>query len=101
MNLEKAYDKNNKNTLWQVVRVFDVAGKLLNDIKSIFVYILTWITAEGGDREQFSIESGIRHECIMSLCLFFMYMGVVRKYLITALRRMGEIFRREERIEGS
>ena len=37
MDLEKAYDKVNKEALWQVLRVYDVGGKLLNCIKSEYV----------------------------------------------------------------
>ena len=35
MDLEKPYDKVNREALWQVLRMFDVGSKLLNDIKSI------------------------------------------------------------------
>ena len=34
MGLEKAYDRVNREALWQVLRMYDVAGKLLNEIKS-------------------------------------------------------------------
>ena len=30
MDLEKAYDRVNREALWQVVRMYDVGGKLLN-----------------------------------------------------------------------
>ena len=33
--LEKAYDRVNRETLWQVLRMYDVMGKLLGGIKSI------------------------------------------------------------------
>ena len=33
MDLEKVYDRVNRKALWQVVRVNDVGGKLLNIIK--------------------------------------------------------------------
>ena len=37
MDLEKAYDKVKREALWQVRRMYDVGGKLLNDIKSMYV----------------------------------------------------------------
>ena len=37
MELEKAYDRVNREALWQVLRMCDVGGKLLNGIKSIYV----------------------------------------------------------------
>ena len=30
MNKEKTYDKVNREALWQVLRMYDVGGKLLN-----------------------------------------------------------------------
>ena len=32
MDLEKAYDKVNREVLWQVLKIYDVGGKLLNEI---------------------------------------------------------------------
>ena len=37
MDLEKAYDRVNREALWQVLRMYDVGGKLLNGIKSVRV----------------------------------------------------------------
>ena len=39
MDLEKAYDKVNKEALWLVLRVYNVSDKLLNVIKSMFVKV--------------------------------------------------------------
>ena len=39
MDLEKAYDKVNKEALWLVLRVYNVNDKLLNVIKSMFVKV--------------------------------------------------------------
>ena len=36
IDLEKAYDKVNRKSLWQVLRMYDVGNKLLNRIKSIY-----------------------------------------------------------------
>ena len=37
MYLEKYYDMVNREESWQVLRMYDVGGKLLNGIKSIYV----------------------------------------------------------------
>ena len=37
MDLEKTYDRVNRETLWQVLRMYDVSGNLLNGIKSVYV----------------------------------------------------------------
>ena len=40
MDLEKAYDKVNREAFWQVLRMYDMSGKLVNGIKSVYVYVL-------------------------------------------------------------
>ena len=37
MDLEKAYEKVNREALWQVLRMYDLGSKLLNGIKSMYV----------------------------------------------------------------
>ena len=36
-DLEKASDRINRETLWHILRMYDVGGKLLNGIKSMYV----------------------------------------------------------------
>ena len=43
MDMEKAYDRVNRESLWQVLRMNDVGGKLLNDIKSMYVKSLAYV----------------------------------------------------------
>ena len=35
--LEKVYDRVNWETIWQVLRIHDMGGKLLSEIKSMYV----------------------------------------------------------------
>ena len=37
IDLEKACDRDNRGALWQVLRMYDVGGKLSNGIKSMYV----------------------------------------------------------------
>ena len=37
IDLEKVYDMVNMEALWQVLRKYDVGGKLLSGIKSMYV----------------------------------------------------------------
>ena len=37
IDLEKAYDRVNREALWQVLRMYDVGSKLLSGIKSTYV----------------------------------------------------------------
>ena len=38
-DLEKPYDGVKREALWQVLRMYDVGGKLFNSTKSIYVMI--------------------------------------------------------------
>ena len=43
MDLEKAYDRVNMEALWQVLRMYDVGGKMLNGIMSMYVNIIVCV----------------------------------------------------------
>ena len=60
IDLEKAYNSVNSEALWLVLKKYDVGGKLLSGIKSVYVDSLTCIKVKGGDIEQFRIYSGVR-----------------------------------------
>ena len=65
MRIEKVYDRVNKEALLQVLRMYDVGGKLLNEIESMYVTNLPWVRVIGGKSECFRIESRVRQGCIM------------------------------------
>ena len=50
IDLEKAYDRVNREALWQVMRMYDVGGKLLNCIKTMYVSSLACDKVNGGER---------------------------------------------------
>ena len=43
MDLEKAYDRINREALWQAFRMHDVFCKLLNSIRVMYVKILAYV----------------------------------------------------------
>ena len=71
MDLEEAYNKVNKESLWQILRMYNVGGKLLNGVKSLHFNSLACVRVRGGEgRECFRINSGVRQGCIKSHWLF-------------------------------
>ena len=56
-----------REALWQVSRMYDVGGKLLNGIKKIYVNSLTCIKVKGGESNRFRTDNGVRQGCIMPL----------------------------------
>ena len=53
--------------------MYDVGGKLLNGIKSIYVNSLACVIVKGGESKCFKIYSGMRQGCIMSPGIFNVY----------------------------
>ena len=56
-----------------------LGGKLLCGIKSMYVDSSVCVRVKGGESEQFSIDSGVRQEYIMSPWLFIGDMDAVMK----------------------
>ena len=48
MDLEKTYDRVNREALCYVLRMYNAGGKLINKIQSMFVNSLTCVRAKGG-----------------------------------------------------
>ena len=68
----KAYNRGNWYGLWQVLRMYNVCGKLLNGFKSMNVNILGCVRVKGVESECFRI-NGVKQGLIMSPCLFNVY----------------------------
>ena len=59
LDLEEVYDRVNWESLWQVSKMYDVGGKLLSGIKSMYVDNLACVRVKGNESEWFRINSGV------------------------------------------
>ena len=59
MDLVKVYDRVNMKALWEVLRMYDVGGKLLDGIKSMHINSLACVRVKGDKSEGFRIDSGL------------------------------------------
>ena len=55
IDLEKVSDRVNREAVWQVLRMYDVSGKLLSGIKSTYVDNLACVRVKGDESEWFKI----------------------------------------------
>ena len=78
--------------LWQVLRIYDVGGKLLNAIKSMHDNSLAYVRVKGGESECFKIDSGVRQMCIMFPWFYKVYMDGVIKEVKKGIGRRGVRF---------
>ena len=106
MDLEKAYERVNREALLQVDRIYDVGDKLLNGIcMYVCMYVISLscvgvIGVKYGESECFKIDSSVGQGCIMSSWLFNTYIGAVMKEGENGDGKDGnEISGREERVE--
>ena len=72
-----------------VFRMYDVGCKFLNGIKSMYVNSLACVRVKVGKSECFMIDSSVRQGCIMSPCLFNVYIDGVMKEGKIGRVRMG------------
>ena len=70
IDLEKVYNRVNREASWQVLRMNDVGVKLLSEIKCMYVDSSPCVRIKGGDSEWLKIDSGVRQGCIISPWLF-------------------------------
>ena len=80
MDLEKAYDRVDWKSLWDVLKIYGVGGQLLQGIKSFYKGANACVKINGKLSESFCIKTGVRQGCVMSPWLFNVYMdGVIRE----------------------
>src|SRR5678815_3270400 len=81
MDLQQAYDRINREDLWQVLVIYDVGGKLLNGIKSMYGDSEACVRINRVESDWFNINSRVRLGCVMSPWLSNLYMDGAMKEL--------------------
>ncbi len=66
MDLEKAYDRVDREALWSVLRIYGVGGQLLKGIQAFYRGTNTCVRVGEELSESFTVEVGVRQECVMS-----------------------------------
>ena len=79
IDLEKVYDRVNREALWQVLRMYDDGDKMFSGITSVYVDSLACVRVKRGESDRFRIDRGVRQGCIMSPWLFNVYMDEMRE----------------------
>ena len=78
--------------------MYDVGGKLLNGIKSIYFVSLACVRVKRDESQCFRIDNRLKQGCTMSPWLLNMYIDAVMKEVKILMGRMGVRFL-EERVE--
>ena len=86
LDLEKAYDRVDRNAMWNVLRLNGIGGRLLRGVKSLYVgskacvRVGNEVSEWSPVSEWFPVRVGLRQGCVMLPWLFNLYIdGVVRE----------------------
>jgi hypothetical protein len=92
MDLEKAYDRIDREALWRVLRLYGVGGHLLKAVQSFYADSRACVRVGSEVSDWFTVKVGLRQGCVMSPWLFNLYMdGVVREVNASVLGRGLEL----------
>ena len=94
IDLEKPYDRVNREVLWQVLRMYDEGSKRLSGNKSIYIYSSAYVRIKVCESDQFRIDSRVKQGCIMSPFLFSVYMDGAMKEVKMGMGRRGTNLRK-------
>lgn len=82
VDLRKAYDSVDRETLWKVLERYGVKGDLLEMIKLLYRDLRASIRVGEGRTEEFSLLAGVKQGCVLSPLLFNIYLDFVVRQAI-------------------
>ena len=82
---EKAFDRVNREILWDVLENYGIKGTLLDCVRAIYIESESAIRTSAGLTNWFPVTSGVRQGCVLSPLLFIIYMDSITKIDDTSL----------------
>ena len=80
VDLEKAYDRVDRELLWRVLRAYGVNGELIRAVRSLYDDGKACVRVQGQKSDWFGVGQGVRQGCTMSPWLFNIIMdNIVRE----------------------
>ena len=94
VDLEKAFDRVDRELLWQVLERYGVRGRLKEAMESLYLQSEACVRVQGKNSEWFEVSMGMRKGCTMSPWLFNLVIDSI-------LRKARESFQGGVQLEGS
>ncbi len=91
MDLEKAYDRADREVLWSVLKIYGVGGQLLKGIQAFYRDANACVRVGGKYNESFAVEVGVRQGCVMSPWLFNIFMDGCMREMKCKVVHTGEM----------
>jgi exonuclease III len=79
IDLEKAYDRVPRSTLWEVLEEYNISGALLRAIKSLYNQCGSCVRVNGLKSKTFTVKAGLRQGCVLSPLLFTVFMDRISR----------------------
>ena len=89
IDLEKAYDRIDRDAMWRVLSMYGINEKLLKVVQSLYERSEACVRVCREEDEWFSVDVGLRQGCVMSLWLFNVFMDGVMKEVREAVGDVG------------
>ena len=65
MDFEKAYDRIDREGLWECLRMYAIGGRLLELVKIFYRVSTAKVRVNGNCSESFEVSVGLRQSCVM------------------------------------
>ncbi|GAB0086845.1 Reverse transcriptase domain [Sergentomyia squamirostris] len=96
IDLERAYDRIQREKLWAVLQEYGVDVDLLRAIQSLYKICRSCVRVSGQKSEMFDVSVGLRQGCVLSPLLFIIYMDrMLKRSLGPVGARIGEEYSAE------
>ena len=79
MDLEKAYDRIDREAMWRVLGMYGINGQLMKAVQSLYEKSEACVRVCREEGEWFEVGVGLRQGCVMSPWLFNLFMDAVMK----------------------
>ena len=79
VDLEKAFDRVNRDKLWKVLEQYGVMGQLLDNTRAIYANSKSAVHTASRTSDWFPVTSGVRQGCNLPPLFFVIYMDQITK----------------------
>ena len=76
---EKAFDRVNRDVLWETLEIYCIKGQLLGSIRALYKKCQCVVRTSDGITDAFETKTGVRQGCVLSPLLFNIYIDRIIK----------------------
>ena len=84
LDIRKAYDRVNRDTLWKVLAEYGITGKAQKLLRSMYANCSATATLGDLESEEIKLEMGLKQGCVLSPILFALYIKELGDTLVAS-----------------